>query len=208
MAVSLHKEVEKVTKQKPFTLLFDPPSHLWTGFDGGDIVCFSLTPGNQRSSKLTVLSRWRQGKEYPIGGAPIFLYKDREGYCWCSISDNHGVYLFDPKRKKPFVRSYMAEDGMPDNSTRAIFEDREGNFWFGGYDNGLTFLPADKKFLGRGRRFTAEDGLPNMSIRSILQDSAGVIWVGTRYGGIAYLRDSTFHTLSLKDGLLALQCGR
>jgi signal transduction histidine kinase/ligand-binding sensor domain-containing protein len=200
---TLHNELARVTRQKPFTLLFDPPSHLWAGFDGGDIVCFTLSSQNEAPSKLNVLYRWRQGKEYRAGGTPMFLYKDKEGYYWCSVSDNLGVYLFDPKRKKPFVRSYMAKDGMPDNSVRAIFEDRDGNFWLGGYDNGLTFLPADKKFLGGGRRFTTEDGLPNMSIRSILQDSSGVIWVGTRYGGVAYLQDSTFHSLSLKDGLLS-----
>jgi len=200
---TLHNEFARVTRQKPYTLLFEPPSHLWAGFDGGDIVCFTLTPRERGPSLLKVQRRWRQGKEYRFGGAPIFLYIDKQGYCWCSMSDNRGLYLFDPRRKKPFVRSYMAEDGMPDNSVRAIVEDRAGNFWLGGYDNGLTFLPADKKFLGGGRRFTSEDGLPNMSIRSILQDSSGVIWVGTRYGGIAYLQDSMFHPLSLKDGLLS-----
>ena len=200
---NMHEELGKITRQKPFTLLFDPPSHLWVGYDGGDIISFALASRKQRASKLTIVNRWRQGKEYPFGGAPLFLFKDKEGYYWCSVSDDRGVCLFDPKRKKPFVRSYMAKDGMPDNSIRAICEDRDGNFWFGGYDNGLTFLPAAKKFLGGGRRFTAEDGLPNMSIRSILQDSAGVVWVGTRYGGIAYLRDSIFHSFSLKDGLLS-----
>ncbi|MGA7161212.1 MAG: two-component regulator propeller domain-containing protein [Bacteroidota bacterium] len=200
---TLHKELRSVTKQKPFTLLFDPPSNLWAGYDGGEIVCFNLTVQNEGPSELRVLRRWSQGKEYRIGGAPLFLFKDREGYYWCSMSDNRGVYLFDPRRTKPFVRAYMAKDGMPDNSVRAIFEDRGGNFWFGGYDNGLTLLPADKKFSGGGRHFTNDDGLPNMSIRSILQDSAGILWVGTRYGGVAYLRDSTFHPLSLKDGLLS-----
>ena len=200
---TLHKELSDVTDEKPYTVLFDPPSSLWAGFQGGDIICFAIGSRKEGPSSLTIQHRWRQGSEYRSGGMPIFLFKDREGYLWCSISDNRGLYLFDPKRAKPFLRSYTEEDGMPDNSTRAICEDREGNFWFGGYDNGLTFLPSSKKFQGGGRRFTSEDGLPNQSIRSILQDSAGVIWAGTRYGGIAYLRDSVFHPLSLNEGLLS-----
>ena len=200
---TVHKELTQVTRQKPFTLLFDPPSHLWVGYEKGDIICFELEPSEHGPSQLTVVHRWRQGKEYHAGGTPMFLYKDREGCYWCSVSDDRGVALFNPKRKTPFIRSFMVEDGMPDNSVRTIFEDRDGNFWFGGYADGLTFLPAHRKFIGGGRRFTLEDGLPNMSIRAIIQDSAGVIWVGTRYGGIAYFRDSTFHPLSLKDGLLS-----
>ena len=141
---TLHKELSKITNQKPFTLLFDPPSHLWAGFEKGDIVCFALTPHELGPSKLNVFHRWRQGKEYRSGGAPMFLYKDREGYSGAAYPMTVESLFFDPKRKKPFVRSYMAQDGMPDNSVRAIFEDRKGNFWFGGYDDGLTFLPADK----------------------------------------------------------------
>ena len=199
----LHDELKVFTGQGPFTVMYDPPSRLWVGCIGGDILCFTVLPGNKGASTLEVLHRWRPGKEFRAGGAPLFFFKDREGYYWCSVSENRGVYLFNPVREKPLIRVFTSDEGMPDNSVRAMIEDRDGNFWFGGYDNGLTFLPAKKKFLGGGRRFTAEDGLPNMSIRSILQDSAGVIWVGTRYGGIAYFHDSTFHPLSLKDGLLS-----
>ncbi len=196
----LHNEPKSSLHRPPFTLLFDPPSSLWVGCNEGPIGCYHIDRKKDGSSSLRLTRQWMRGREFPHG-APIFLFKDREGYLWSSMSDNRGVYLFDPRRQKPFVRSYTSDDGLPDNSIRAMFEDHAGNFWFGGYDNGLTLLPAARKFTGGGRCFGIADGLPNMSIRAIGQDSSGTLWFGMRYGGLASYRDSAFHTLSLKEGL-------
>lgn len=196
----LHTELKRKVHERPFTLLSDPPSKLWVGYDEGVIACYEIVAGNNVSSSLRTALLWRRGREFPHG-SPLFLYKDREGFIWSSMDDNRGVYLFDPRRAHPFVRGYAADKDIPDNSVRALLEDAAGNFWFGGYDNGLTLMRAENKFAGGGRRFTVADGLPNMSIRSIKQDTSGIIWFGTRYGGLAYYSDSVFHSLSLKEGL-------
>ena len=196
----LHNKPNTTFHRPPFTLLFDPPSSLWVGCSEGPIGCYNIEPKGDGSSSLRLTRHLERGRDFPEG-APIFLYKDREGYLWISMSENRGVYLFDFRKKRPFLRSYTTDDGLPDNSVRAMFEDRAGNYWFGGYDNGLTVLPANRKFSGGGRCFRIADGLPNMSIRTIDQDSSGTLWFGTRYGGLASYRDSVFHTVSLTEGL-------
>jgi len=196
----LHKELPRDIGHPPFSLLFVPPSSLWIGFNEGPIKCYRIEPKLHFPSSLRLIRRWDKRREFP-GGDVLFMYMDREGYLWASMTGNRGVYLFDPRRKKPLVRTYTTANGLPDNSVRAMIEDRYGNFWFGGYDNGLTRFTANQKFTGGGRRFTTEDSLPNMSIRALGEDNEGTLWIGTRYGGLAYYRDSVFHPVSLKNGL-------
>lgn len=201
-ATSAHAMRQASQRLRPSTVLVESASRLWVGYENGDIASFAITGRDQRPSSLKPLQHWKVGSGYPRA-APLFMFLDRDGLLWCSMSNSRGVYLFDPNRKGPLLRIYTADDGMPDNSVRAIFEDRDGNLWFGGYDNGLIVLSSKSKLTGRGRRFTTADGLPNLSIRSMVQDSDGIIWVGTRYGGLASFRDSAFHAVALKEGLLS-----
>ena len=196
----LHTETERDAHRSPFNLLYDAPGTLWVGCDSGPILSYSIVSHSGEASSLHLTREWLRGRDFPHG-SPLFLYRDREGMLWASMSENRGVYLFDPNRRIPFVRSYTSDDGLPDNSVRALREDQRGNFWFGGYDNGLALLPASRKLTGPAKYFGASDGLPNTSIRSIDEDSTGALWIGTRYGGMAMYRDSVFQTISLKDGL-------
>ncbi|HEY6953476.1 MAG TPA: two-component regulator propeller domain-containing protein, partial [Bacteroidota bacterium] len=153
-------------------------------------------------SILALVKRLVPGVHFPKSTA-MFVFCDDNGLLWCSMADNQGIFLLNPKKRKPYLRRYTTADGLPDESVRAIYEDRHGNLWFGGYSDGLSMLPADESLLGKFRLFTTANGLPNGAIRAVTEDAGGTLWVGTRYGGIAFLKDSLFHPLSLKEGLLS-----
>ena len=76
------------------------------------------------------------------------------------------------------VRSWQTEDGLPQNSGKAIVQTADGYVWVGTF-NGLV------RFNGRDfTRFTIGNTkeLPSDDITELLQDRAGRLWIGTSSG--------------------------
>lgn len=81
------------------------------------------------------------------------------------------------------VRHLSADDGLSNNSVRAILQDRNGFIWFGTGD-GLNRYDGN-----RFRKFTPNDpdARPeNDFILSLCEDNNGIIWIGTGAGICRY----------------------
>ena len=92
-------------------------------------------------------------------------------------------------------RSWQREQGLPQNSVRALAQTRDGYLWIGS-DDGVT------RFDGlRFASFGLREGLRSGSARVLFEDSQGALWIGTLNGGLTRWQDGQFTTFTLKDGL-------
>ena len=88
------------------------------------------------------------------------------------------------------VRTFTAEDGLPDDRVKCIVRDSRGLLWFC-TTAGIAWFD--------GRRFNAfgtPDGLPHPSINDIAEDPEGGYWIATNGGGLARLDRSPGHIAS------------
>ena len=95
-------------------------------------------------------------------------------------------------------QTWQTENGLPQNSVRAILQDHEGYIWFG-TEGGLVRFD--------GLKFAVLDtentpALKNNSITSLLEDKTGTLWIGTTEG-ITTLHKAEFQTYTTEDGLPA-----
>jgi len=72
------------------------------------------------------------------------------------------------------------DDGLPENSVRAILQDEVGFLWFG-TQNGLARYDG-YEMVDRWHR--GEDGVPRFFVTSLLEDREGNVWIGTLTNGI------------------------
>lgn len=89
---------------------------------------------------------------------------------------------------------YTVKDGLAGDEVKVIIGDGTGGMWIGAY-GGLTHYKD-----GHFSSWTEADGVPG-TIRSLYQDGDGVLWIGTYDAGMARLKDGTFATVNMKDGL-------
>ena len=81
-----------------------------------------------------------------------------------------------PTERSFICQCWAVEDGLPQNSVRAIVQTREGYLWVGtdcglAQFDGVTF-----------RKFGLGEGLPSLRVRGLLEDRQGALWVGTANG--------------------------
>ncbi len=102
-----------------------------------------------------------------------------------------GALALDPgKALTQFtLRSWQAEDGLPQNSVAAILQDRSGYVWFSTLEGAVRF---------DGVRFEVFDarntpGLRHSRVIALAEGEDGAIWVGLEGGGLAALRDGRAH---------------
>jgi ligand-binding sensor domain-containing protein/signal transduction histidine kinase len=98
----------------------------------------------------------------------------------------------------PFTfRSWQREQGVPQNSVRALAQTRDGYIWVGS-DDGIT------RFDGvRFTSFGLREGLRSGPVRRLFEDSRGTLWVGTAGGGLTCSQQGNFTTFTMQDGLPA-----
>jgi len=97
----------------------------------------------------------------------------------------------------PFlVRSWQNQQGLPNNTVKAIMQTHDGYLWLG-TDAGLA------RFDGvRSRIFGLADGLKNLQVTALLEDRKGVLWIGTGGGGLAQMsQGGGIKTYTVSDGL-------
>ena len=98
----------------------------------------------------------------------------------------------------PFTfRSWQREQGLPQNSVRALAQTREGYLWIG-TDNGLARFDG-VRFVSFGER----EGLRCGAVSGILEDRCGALWIGSVSDGLTRWQDGKFITFKTKDGLPA-----
>ncbi|MGE4585969.1 MAG: two-component regulator propeller domain-containing protein, partial [Mangrovibacterium sp.] len=102
-------------------------------------------------------------------------------------------------RSRSSFEHFSVEDGLANNSVRAIFQDREGFLWFGTL-NGLCRYDGQQF-----RTFAFDPGNPasisDNKIRSITQDGAGYLWI-TTYNNHVHRFDSRTETFVNFPGAL------
>jgi diguanylate cyclase (GGDEF)-like protein len=94
-------------------------------------------------------------------------------------------------------RGWTVEQGLPQNSVRAIVQTRDGHLWLG-TEAGLVRFD--------GIRFVVFDGkntpeLPDPHVLVLFEDSQGNLWIGTRGGGLVRHRDGAFTRFTTTSGL-------
>ena len=93
-------------------------------------------------------------------------------------------------------RVWTTEQGLPQNSARAIVQTRDGHLWLGTQEGLVRF---------DGVRFTVFDekntpAFKDQYVQSLHEDRAGALWIGTR-GGLVRYRDDAFTPFDASSGL-------
>ena len=94
-------------------------------------------------------------------------------------------------------RSWQTEQGLPQNSVRALTQTRDGYLWLGNDDGVVRFDGA--RFVSFGLR----EGLNSGPVQTLLGDSTGALWIGTTGGGLTCRHDGKFTTYTTREGLPA-----
>src|SRR5579863_3707603 len=90
---------------------------------------------------------------------------------------------------------WTQEQGLPQDTIRAIAQTRDGYLWLG-TDEGLARFDG-YEFV----RYTKDPrGLPGNSITALLASRDGGLWIGTS-DGLTHYRDGAFTTYTKRDGL-------
>ncbi len=92
-------------------------------------------------------------------------------------------------------QTWLREQGLPQNSVRALAQTRDGYVWIGN-DDGLA------RFDGvRFVSFGMQEGLWSGPVTELFEDKQGALWIGTVGGGLTCRSDGQFRTYTIRDGL-------
>jgi signal transduction histidine kinase/ligand-binding sensor domain-containing protein len=94
-------------------------------------------------------------------------------------------------------RSWQREQGLPQNSVRALAQTRDGYLWIGSDDGVVRFDGV--RFVSFGLR----EGLRSGPVRTLFEDSRGALWIGTLGSGLTRWQNGQFTTFMMRDGLPA-----
>lgn len=119
--------------------------------------------------------------------------------CLCPYTTNRGVYALDPQKAltQYIHETWTKEDGLPDDSIKALIQTRDGYIWLG---TELGLVRFD------GVRFTGfshetADAISNSAITGLFEDSQGRLWIGTQNKGLTIYQDGKFKSFTEQDGL-------
>ncbi|MFL6464097.1 MAG: two-component regulator propeller domain-containing protein [Bryobacteraceae bacterium] len=118
---------------------------------------------------------------------------------WTLIFPSAALALLPQDKLSQYGRqTWRTENGLPQNTVRAILQDHEGYIWFG-TEGGLVRFDGLKFVV-----FDAENtrALRSNSITGLLEDKTGTLWIGTTEG-ITRLHNAEFQTYTTEDGLPA-----
>lgn len=92
-------------------------------------------------------------------------------------------------------QSWQREQGLPQNSVRAILQTHDGYLWIGS-DGGLA------RFDGvRFVPFDTREGVRGEPVSVLFEDGQNALWIGTVGGGLTRLQNGNSKTFTTADGL-------
>ncbi len=94
-------------------------------------------------------------------------------------------------------RAWQREQGLPENSVRALAQTRDGYLWIGSEDGVARFDGV--RFVSFGLR----EGVRSGPVRALFEDSRGALWIGTVGSGLTRWQEGQFATFTMRDGLPA-----
>jgi ligand-binding sensor domain-containing protein/signal transduction histidine kinase len=93
--------------------------------------------------------------------------------------------------------SWQREQGLPQNSVRAMAQTTDGYLWVGNDDGVVRF--DGMRFVSFGLR----EGFNSGPVQTLFGDRAGALWIGAAGGGLTCWKDGKFTTYTTRDGLPA-----
>ena len=111
----------------------------------------------------------------------------------CSLALDAGKNL-----QQYVLRTWTSEQGLPQNSVRAILQTRDGFLWIGTRGGLARFDGASFVLYKAG----SPNSIPSNSVTGLAQDRDGSLWISTA-GGLTQYRNGRFHTYGSRDGLPA-----
>jgi ligand-binding sensor domain-containing protein/signal transduction histidine kinase len=162
-----------------WTVLVDHRQQVWVGTRFGGLFQFQTNQFIRAPGAETL-------------GPQIFaLFEDRAGQLWAGTQK--GLANFDGQKWKLFTTN----DGLSENTVRAIAQDADENFWVG-TENGALNLFKDGKFSTIQK---SADGLPGNDITCLCAGKNGGLWVGTYDHGLALFQNGKWLHFSTANGL-------
>ncbi len=134
----------------------------------------------------------RSAKTLPAGLEITTVLASRGGAVYLGTSSGLGVLHPDASSREAFSL-LTTKDGLPDNRVTTALEDSDGALWIG------TEHGAARLFRGRLEALDLGEG--SGPVLTLAQDREGDVWLGTDAGGLTVLRDRTFTTYTVADGL-------
>ncbi len=180
----------------PRSIFIDSENQCIIGDASGNVMKVSIHTRKNQKSILSVEKFFPAGNFLPHAN-PLFVFEDSKQRVWCSYAENKGLFIIPSEgiRKTMHLR---VEDGLPDNSIRAIAEDQSGAIWLGSYDHGLFEVkfvngkPAVKNYNSKLRAGES-------AVRSLVPIEKGSLLVGTRYKGLLHFNGNDFRQLVISE---------
>jgi ligand-binding sensor domain-containing protein len=149
-------------------MLEDAAGNLWFGTQGGGLNKFDPKTG------IATHYRANPADSNALNNDYIFtVYADSAGILWLGTWGG-GLNRFDPKTGK--FKTYLTEDGLPNNEIYGILEDNRGYLWLS-TNNGLSrFNPRTETF----RNYNIADGLQSNEFNggSYFKSRSGELFFG------------------------------
>ncbi|MBN2611952.1 MAG: SpoIIE family protein phosphatase [Bacteroidales bacterium] len=145
-----------------FSIYQDKSDNIWLG------TYLGITGFKDNHFRIFRDSIWNKG-----GEAENFAYdfvEDNIGGLW--IAHNNGISKFSGE----VFYNYSMDDGLPDNTVKALAYDRQGNLWIATL-NGLAIYDGNEFEV-----ITTSDGLSYNICQDLCIDMNGKIWVATDNG--------------------------
>ena len=121
-------------------------------------------------------------------------------YCAVLLLISVRCFGLDPGRslQQHLLRTWNSENGLPQNSIRAILQTHDGFLWIGTRGglarfDGVTFTTW---------KVGQSDSIPSDSITGLAEDTDGGLWISSD-GGLSCYRHGHFHNFGTEDGLPA-----
>jgi ligand-binding sensor domain-containing protein/signal transduction histidine kinase len=138
------------------------------------------------------------------GGGSGWVFSDMEiatsfgDFVTSATGESSGAISDLGRGEQPLsFRSWQREQGLPENSVRAMAQTSDGYLWIGN-DDGVT------RFDGvRFVSFGLPEGLRSGPVQTLLAARSGALWIGSAGSGLTRWQDGKFTTYTMRDGLPA-----
>ncbi len=161
------------------TICVDRDGAVWIGTSGAGLA--RLVDGR--------VTRWTAKDGFPSDHI-VTVLPDPSGGVWVATAGAGLVRIVGDTR-----RVWTTADGLPTDQLTALALDDAGSLWIGTWGSGVC------RFHRGAFSVLAAPPLSNDKIWSILPDEEGFVWVGTWVGGLNRLRDRSFPSYGVPEGL-------
>lgn len=144
---------------------------------------------NKSEAQRTKSESPRRGTNISVGASPCV----RPFIILISI-----ISFFIPATLASYTyETWTSEEGLPQNSVLCLVQDKTGYIWFG-TQSGLV------RFDGVAFRVYNRWNTPHLNsdrVMALYEDSSGSLWVGTDGGGLSCMKNHTWTSYTVKEGL-------